>query len=302
MRSKRNALEPDRPAATVLVRPPVHMSTPASPAASASGGRIIRFLDAAGTIRYGTPVDESFSSARVLGGDLFTGLRPTGETLAITKLLAPVAPPNILCIGLNYRRHAEESGMALPERPLLFLKPTTTLAHPGDPIIHPSTTSELDFECELAIVIGRTAKNVSEADALDHVLGYTAANDVSARDWQLRLDKQWARGKSFDTFCPLGPVLATPDHIPNPNRLRIQTRVNGETLQDSNTADMIFSVREIISSLSANFTLLPGTVILTGTPEGVGMGRNPQRWLQPGDVCEIEIEGIGILRNHVQTE
>lgn len=189
--------------------------------------------------------------------------------------------------------------MAVPERPLLFIKPTTTLAHPGDAIVHPGTTDELDYECELAIVIGKTAKNVSEDEALNYVLGYTCANDVSARDWQLRFDKQWARGKSFDTFCPLGPVLVTADEIPDPNALQIQTRVNGETLQSSNTLDMIFNCREIIASLSANMTLLPGTVILTGTPEGVGMGRTPQRWLVVGDVCEIEIEKIGVLTNHV---
>ena len=262
--------------------------------------RIIRFLDGAGAIRFGEPADDSLSEAVVLSGDPFTGLTRTGESMAVGKLLAPVDPPNILCIGLNYRRHAEESGMALPERPLLFIKPTSTLAHPGDPIIHPAATSELDYECELAVVIGRAAKNVTEDEALDFVLGYTCANDVSARDWQLRFDKQWARGKSFDTFCPLGPVLVAPSAIPDPNRLRISTRVNGETLQDSNTADMIFSVRQIIASLSANFTLLPGTVILTGTPEGVGMGRKPPRWLVPGDTCEIEIETIGILKNHLQ--
>lgn len=276
------------------------MSAPASPAPPAPGGRIIRFLDPSGAVCFGEPLDDTFTAARLLTGDLFTGLQPAGETATVRKLLAPIAPPNILGIGLNYRRHAEESGMTPPERPLLFLKPTSTLAHPGDPIIHPGVTAELDYECELAVVIGRPAKNVSEADALDHVLGYTCANDVSARDWQLRYDRQWARGKSFDTFCPLGPVLVPAAAIPDPNRLRLRTRVNGETLQDSNTADMIFSVREIIASLSANFTLLPGTVILTGTPEGVGMGRTPPRWLVPGDICEIEIEGIGTLTNHVQ--
>jgi len=276
------------------------MTAPASPAPPATNGRIIRFLDPSGIVRFGEPLDHTFTTARLLDGDLFTGLHPTGATVTVTRLLAPVTPPNILGIGLNYRRHAEESGMALPERPLLFIKPTTTLAHPGDPIIHPGVTSELDYECELAVVIGRLAKHVSAADALDHVLGYTCANDVSARDWQLRYDRQWARGKSFDTFCPLGPVLVPAAAIPDPNRLRLRTRVNGETLQDSNTADMIFSVREIIASLSANFTLLPGTVILTGTPEGVGMGRTPPRWLAPGDICEIEIESIGTLTNHVQ--
>lgn len=276
------------------------MNATPDPTIRAHPARLIRFVDSEGVVRYGAPVDDTLAMAQLLDGDPFSGLVPTGETVRVGKLLAPVDPPNILCIGLNYWRHAEESGMAIPERPVLFIKPTTTLAHPGEAIIHPPATAELDYECELAVVIGRTARNVSEADALDHVLGYTCANDVSARDWQLRYDKQWARGKSFDTFCPLGPVLVTPEAIPDPNRLRIRTRVNGETLQDSNTADMIFSVREIIASLSANFTLLPGTVILTGTPEGVGMGRTPKRWLRPGDVCEIEIEGIGVLHNHVQ--
>ncbi len=205
---------------------------------------------------------------------------------------------NILCIGLNYRRHAIESDMPIPERPILFIKPTSTLCpHEGD-ILLPQT-EELDYECELAVIIGKAAKNVSEEDALDYVLGYTCANDVSARDWQLKLDKQWARGKSFDTFCPLGPTLVPASEIPDPNALRIQTRVNGITLQDSNTKDMIFSVREIISYLSQGMTLLPGTVILTGTPEGVAMGRTPSPWLKPGDAVEIEIEGIGVLRNQV---
>jgi 2-keto-4-pentenoate hydratase/2-oxohepta-3-ene-1,7-dioic acid hydratase in catechol pathway len=205
---------------------------------------------------------------------------------------------NILCIGLNYRRHAIESNMPIPERPILFIKPTSTLCSHGDDIILPQT-DELDYECELAVIIGKAAKNVSEDDALSYVLGYTCANDVSARDWQLRLDKQWARGKSFDTFCPLGPHLVPASEIPDPNALRIQTRVNGVTLQDSNTRDMIFSVREIISYLSHGMTLLPGTVILTGTPEGVAMGRSPSPWLKVGDVTEIEIEGIGVLRNTV---
>ena len=261
--------------------------------------KILRFLDHAGNVRYGIPNDSDLSTATALDGDLYTGLTETKELLSVAKVLAPVEPVNILCIGLNYKRHAEESKMALPERPLLFIKPTSTLSNPGDAIVHPKTTTELDYECELAVVIGKTAKNVEQIDALDYVLGYTCANDVSARDWQLRFDKQWARGKSFDTFCPLGPVLVTADEIPNPNALQIQTRVNGETLQNSNTEDMIFHVREIISYLSHGMTLLPGTVILTGTPEGVGMGRTPQRWLVPGDTCEIEIEKIGVLTNHV---
>ena len=161
----------------------------------------------------------------------------------------------------------------------------------------------MDYECELAIVIGRAAKNVSRKNALDFVLGYTAGNDVSARDWQKEGGGgQWCRGKTFDTFCPLGPVLVTTDEIPNPNALRIGTRVNGETLQDCSTSDMIFDIPTILEFMSASTTLLPGTVILTGTPHGVGMARIPRRWLAPGDIVEIEIEKIGVLRNPVAEE
>ncbi|HVK07053.1 MAG TPA: fumarylacetoacetate hydrolase family protein, partial [Armatimonadaceae bacterium] len=227
------------------------------------------------------------------------GGRPTGEVVAVARLLPPVAPSNVLCIGLNYRRHAEESNMEIPERPVLFLKPTSAVVGPGDAIVLPGDSDEVDYEAELAVVIGRTARDVSEADALDYVLGYTCANDVSARDWQLRLDRQWARGKGFDTFCPLGPALVTADEVPDPNALGIRTRVSGDELQSSSTADMIFSVREIVAYLSRGMTLLPGTVILTGTPEGVGQGRTPNRWLRPDDVCEIEIDTLGTLRNPV---
>jgi 2-keto-4-pentenoate hydratase/2-oxohepta-3-ene-1,7-dioic acid hydratase in catechol pathway len=160
----------------------------------------------------------------------------------------------------------------------------------------------VDYECELAVVIGRAARNVNEADALDYVLGYTCANDVSARDWQLKLDRQWARGKGFDTFCPLGPALVTRGDIPDPGQLAIRTRLNGELVQNSHTSDLIFSVPELIAYLSRGMTLVPGTVILTGTPEGVGMGRTPPRYLRPGDVCEIEVERIGTLRNPVVAE
>ena len=258
--------------------------------------RILRFEAETGEIGYG--IERPDGSVVRATGDLFSGLTATTEVVAVKRILAPLVPVNILCVGLNYKRHAEESGMAIPERPVLFLKPTSTLADPDQEILYPPT-EELDYECELGVVIGKTCKNVSEDEALRYVLGYTCVNDVSARDWQMRLDKQWARGKSFDTFCPIGPVIVTTDEIPDPNRLQIQTRVSGETLQNSNTADMIFSVKHIISYLSQGTTLLPGTLILTGTPEGVGMGRTPYRWLNPGDVCEIEIEKIGVLTNRV---
>lgn len=264
--------------------------------------KIIRFEDAQGRVSHGKVSGDDLARAERLTGALFSGLEPTGETVEVARLLAPLEPPNILCIGLNYRRHADESKMAYPERPILFIKPTTTVIGPEAPIILPEISEEVDYECELAVVIGRAARDVSEAEALDYVLGYTGANDVSARDWQLRLDRQWARGKSFDTFCPLGPVLVTSDELPDPGTLRIRTRLSGELVQDSRTSDLIFSVPQLIAYLSRGMTLAPGTVILTGTPEGVGMGRTPPRWLRPGDICEIEIDGIGTLRNPVVAE
>jgi 2-keto-4-pentenoate hydratase/2-oxohepta-3-ene-1,7-dioic acid hydratase in catechol pathway len=244
-------------------------------------------------------------SAREITGDLFGAYQVTDRVVAPGRLLAPLAPANILCIGLNYRKHAEEGGRGVPERPVLFLKPTSTLNHPDDPIELPRklASSEVDYECELAVVIGRHCKNATRANALDFVLGYTCANDVSARDWQQRLGGgQWCQGKSFDTFCPLGPVLVTRDEIPNPNSLRLRTILNGEPMQDWNTSDMIFDVPTLIEFLSGSKTLLPGTVILTGTPHGVGFARRPPVWLKPGDTVSIEIEKIGTLTNPVIAE
>jgi len=200
------------------------------------------------------------------------------------NVLAPLLPTIILGVGLNYRRHAAESGAATPEFPVLFVKGPYTVQHPGDPIQIPTTlpSTKVDYECELAVVIGRTCKNVSRANALSHVLGYTCANDVSARDWQLENGGgQWCRGKFFDTFCPLGPCLVTSDDIPDPNCLKISTDLNGQRVQDWNTKDMIFDVPTLIEFLSASTTLPPGTVILTGTPHGVGMAAQPPRWLRP---------------------
>lgn len=230
-------------------------------------------------------------------------LTPTGETVALAdvKLLAPVCPPNVLALGLNYRRHATETQMKVPERPLLFLKANTSVTGPEADIILPALApDEVDYEAELCIVIGKCAKNVSEEDALDYVLGYTCGNDVSARDCQLRLDGQWARGKSFDTFCPLGPWIET--EIADPDNLGIRSRLNGVVMQDSNTSDLIFNCRHLISFLSHNLTLLPGTVIMTGTPEGVGMARKPPVWMKAGDVIEVEIDGLGTLKNTVRAE
>ncbi|NLX37127.1 MAG: fumarylacetoacetate hydrolase family protein [Chloroflexi bacterium] len=238
--------------------------------------------------------------AEFLQGTPFGDYRLTGErhALADVRLLAPVQPPNILAIGLNYRAHAIESGAPIPERPVLFIKANTAVCGPDDPIMLPRIApDEVDYECELAIVIGKTARHVSPATALDYVLGYTCANDVSARDCQLRLDGgQWSRGKSFDTFAPLGPWIETDL---DPDNAEIMSRVNGREMQHSNTDDLIFDCRHIVAYLSEAMTLPPGTVIMTGTPSGVGFARKPPVFLRAGDVVEIEIAGIGVLRNPV---
>lgn len=264
--------------------------------------RIARFIDTEGLTRYG--IDRGVPELELLEGELYTGLSPTGRTATLARRLAPLVPANIFCIGLNYRAHAAETGAKLPENPVVFMKPTTALAGPDDEILLPACCTrgpEVDYEAELAIVIGKTARNVETATALDHVLGYCCANDVSARRWQKHGGGgQWVRGKSFDTFCPLGPVLVTAEEIPDPQKLRVRALLNGEVMQDGNTADMIFGVAELISFLSRDTSLLPGTVILTGTPAGVGFTRTPPVFLAPGDEIRIEIEGIGQLSNRVR--
>lgn len=266
--------------------------------------KIIRYRDSSASVHYGRQLDDG--SVHRLTGDPYSGLQDTGETADVATLLAPIEPTQILCIGLNYKHHAAEAGMAMPARPILFVKGINTLQHPGHPIELPThlPSHEVDYECELAVVIGRPCKNVPPEEALDYVLGYTCANDVSARDHQIKLGGgQWCRGKFFDTFAPLGPCLVTPDDIPNPNALKIATILNGERMQDWNTDDMIFDVAHIISYLSGSTTLVPGTVIMTGTPHGVGMAAKPEpRWLRPGDQVAIEIEGIGTLENPVVLE
>jgi len=264
--------------------------------------RFIRFLDATGATHFGLPGDDDH--AERLAGNPYAGLTPTGERVAIARLLAPIQPVNIFGIGLNYRAHARETGAEVPASPVVFMKPTTALNHPGAPIVLPAACEhgpEVDYEAELAVVIGRTARDVSEADALDFVLGYTCANDVSARRWQKRGGGgQWVRGKSFDGFCPLGPQLVTTDEIPDPQTLTVRSRLNGRVMQEQPTADMLFPVRRLIAELSRDLTLLPGTLILTGTPEGVGFTREPPVFLQPGDDIVIEIDGIGRLANPVR--
>ena len=265
--------------------------------------KIIRYLDTRGDIAYGQQLPDG--EVKRLEGELFSGLRPTGEKATVTKLLAPLAPTTILGVGLNYKHHAAESGLNPPVYPVLFVKGNNTLQNPGDPIEIPThlASTEVDYECELAVVIGKRCKNVSRHKALDYVLGYTCANDVSARDWQIKKGGgQWCRGKFFDTFCPLGPCLVTADELREPNSLNLRTILNGVLAQDWNTSDMIFDVPRLIEFLSGSTTLLPGTVILTGTPHGVGMARLPPLWLKPGDNVTIEIERIGALSNPVVLE
>jgi 2-keto-4-pentenoate hydratase/2-oxohepta-3-ene-1,7-dioic acid hydratase in catechol pathway len=207
------------------------------------------------------------------------------------------AEPKIVCVGLNYLDHAGESAMELPKAPLLFGKFANTLCGDGDPIVLPSDPGHVDAEAELAVVIGRNAHAVSEEEALECVAGYTCANDVSARDFQFG-DGQWFRGKGYDTFCPVGPRIVPPDEL-DPSDLRIQQRLNGEVLQDSRTSQLIFGVPALISYVSNALTLEPGDLILTGTPQGVGLFREPKISLVPGDVVEVEVEGIGVLRNEI---
>ena len=266
--------------------------------------KIIRYLDSRGTIKYGARQPEG--GALEIRGDLYSGRELTKTPADLQQLLAPVTPTAFICIGLNYRQHAVETGSPIPENPVVFFKSPGAVQHPWKPVIIPSqfiTSTEVDFECELAVVIGKTCLNATRANALSHVLGYTCANDISARDWQAKWGgSQWCRGKTFDTFGPLGPCLVTTDEIPDPNTLRIRTLLNEKTMQDSNTSDMIFDVPALIQFLSSSTTLLPGTVILTGTPQGVGVARKPQVFLKAGDVVTVEIEKIGALTNPVQCE
>lgn len=264
--------------------------------------KIIRHLSANGPAYAALQSD---GSARAIEGDIFGEFRVTSRSVEPGKLLAPVVPANLLCIGLNYKQHAAESHSQPPPHPVLFIKNTAAVQNPGDPIEIPQklASAKVDYEAELAVVIGRRCKNVSRGEALDYVLGYTCGNDVSARDWQRDGGGgQWCQGKSFDTFCPLGPVLVTKDELPNPNSLRLRTILNGETMQDWNTDDMIFDVPAIIAFLSGSKTLLPGTVIMTGTPHGVGFARRPPVWLKAGDTVTIDIEKIGALTNPVINE
>jgi 2-keto-4-pentenoate hydratase/2-oxohepta-3-ene-1,7-dioic acid hydratase in catechol pathway len=288
-----------RPRAGILLVEPEEVLELASPATGiAAPERYLDWFDLAG---------ESLQAATRLAANLHNEpdtrakLRDAGalHALAAVRLLAPVPrSAKYLCIGLNYRDHAEESGMAVPESPIVFAKLPTSVIGPEQPVVLPAHTRQGDYEAELAVVIGRRAKNVPRERALDHVLGYCCTNDVSARDFQFA-DGQWLRGKACDTFGPLGPFLATRDEIEDPHVLAIRLRLNGKTMQDSNTDQLIFRVPELVAFLSQTITLEPGDVIATGTPPGVGFARKPPVFLRDGDVMEVEIEGLGCLRNPV---
>lgn len=219
------------------------------------------------------------------------------------KLHAPVSNPRkIVCLGLNYSDHAKEAGKPEPKEPLLFSKPPTAIADPEQPIIYPKISKKVDYEVELALIIGKRGKDIPIEEAFEHIAGYTVFNDISARDIQFG-DGQWFRGKSFDTFAPMGPCLVTKDCIPDPNNLRLGTRVNGELRQDGTTANMIFKVPHLVAFISQVMTLEPGDIIATGTPAGVGIFAKPEpKLLKPGDIVEVWIEDIGVLRNPVQKE
>jgi len=257
--------------------------------------RLVRVLTSEGKTRHGILRE---ATVCLITGNLFGKWRETGETVALdqVRLLAPLRPANVLCIGRNYRAHAAEGGVAAPAAPILFVKANSCVTGPEEPIVLPETApGRVDYEAELVVVLRRRACRVSEKEALDCVLGYSCGNDVSARDCQAA-DGQWSRAKSFDTFGPLGPWIETQA---DPSALHIQGRLNGQIMQDARTSEMIFSVPYLISYLSRGMTLLPGTVLFTGTPAGCGFARQPPVWLQPGDVYEVEIEGIGVLRNPV---
>ncbi len=262
-------------------------------------------VDHEGAPSFGVLQDNVITLTSLSWADALSGRQPDHAgslQLADAKLLAPVERPGkIVAIGQNYWDHCREQNKPAPERPMIFTKFTTAINDPGGTISwSPELTQQVDFEAELAVVIGKKARRVTEAEALSYVFGYTAANDVTARDLQYG-DKQWVRGKSLDTFCPLGPALVTADDVPDPQALKIRTELNGQVMQDSHTGEMIFSVAHLISFASHAFTLEPGDIILTGTPDGVGKFREPPIFMKNGDHIAVELEGIGRLENYCET-
>jgi len=257
-------------------------------------------------LQSGTRIDvsgfgEDYTEA-FFGGDgierlktwLKTNIENCESVPSSVRLGAPLTRPSkIVCVGLNYAKHAAESGMTVPGEPVLFFKATSAIVGPNDDLIIPKNSKKTDWEVELAVVIGKKASYVSEAEALDHVAGYVLHNDYSERAFQLEKEGQWVKGKSCDTFAPLGPFIATADEIENPNNLNLWLTLNGEEMQNSNTDDFVFNIQEVVSYISQYMTLLPGDIISTGTPFGVGLGFNPPKYLKAGDVVELGIEGLG---------
>jgi 2-keto-4-pentenoate hydratase/2-oxohepta-3-ene-1,7-dioic acid hydratase in catechol pathway len=266
--------------------------------------KIIRFVSGKQKVLYGVYNPGRPDSAKIIEGDILGTYKITSREAEVRKLLPPIIPVNILALGINYKKHGDETAMSYPDQPILFLKATTSIVGHEGPIVLPAAGPDcVDYEAELAVVMGKKAKNVVPDKAIDYVMGYTCANDVSARDWQFDKQKgQWARGKSFDTFCPLGPWIVTKEEIDDPNNISIRCIINGQTVQESRTSEMIFNVQNIVSNLSLSMTLLPGTVILTGTPDGVGFTRQPPLFLKAGDLVSVEIEKIGTLTNEVVGE
>ncbi|KAH7123468.1 hypothetical protein B0J13DRAFT_566672 [Dactylonectria estremocensis] len=279
-----------------------------------SFSRLVRFLAKDDRIYYGDAILPSgvtniaeAKQARIITGDIFGKHDVTSKIAEIRLLLAPLALEDVRtvrCLGMNYTKHAIETKQPIPKFPVLFYKPATSLAGPTDSIPVPpraQTGGSLDYECELVIVIGKDTRDVSEEEALDHVFGYTVANDVSHRDWQLKHGAgQWSLGKGFDGWAPYGPGIVTNDIIEDAQNLTLWTKLNGDTVQHSSTRDQIFGIKKTISFLSQGTTLQPGDLILTGTPEGVGMGRTPPLWLKDGDVVEVGLEGVGSITNTVE--
>jgi len=265
--------------------------------------KILRFLDQTGQEQFGAL--QADGKAALFDACFYSGAQPTDTIVEVGKLLAPIVPAGIIGIGLNYGKLAAHLGKSKTEYPITFSKLANAIQHPGDPIVLPThlPAEQVDYEGELVVVIGKECRNVSAADALDNVFGYTLVNDITAKDWQTdRAGGQWFKAKNFDTFCPFGPCVVTADEIPDPSDLRLTTRLNGEVVQDESTSDLLFKIPEIIEYLSGSMTLAPGTIILTGSPMGVGSSHTPPKFLKPGDEVRISIPQIGELVNPVIAE
>jgi len=268
--------------------------------------RLIRFLTTGSQTPQLGLLQRDGSAELITGQSWFEPWQPIRQYVHVDRLLAPLRPPVILCVGLNFRAHAEETGQPIPDFPVLFMKSPWVTQNPGDPILIPThlPSTKVDYEAELVVILGKDCKNATRGNALDHVLGYTCGNDVTARDWQKSFGgNQWCRGKSFDTFAPLGPCIVTPDELEGgAQNLTLKATVNGELRQCSSTADQIFSVVELIVFLSGSTTLPAGTAIFTGTPSGAGFAMTPPLFLKAGDCVTITIDGIGDLTNPVALE